>query len=414
MISSSSARRPCSRRSTNRPIRSETREFQLSALLPRASAPEISCSASSKRPFISASSIRVEATCQRWPGWRSSSASRASSSTPTSTPAGSATPTPSGGDARSPCSPAPCCRAPWRGRQAPPTWRWPGCPAPPSPRGTRRARAPASPDRRVRRAIASASSASLTRRSRSGSSRMAAASRASSITRSRAVAFAHRPQRTLEERDEGGVAARPRPRRTSRHRRGRLARAGRTGRSSRREPRRAGGSPSLATLAGAAQRLAERHQELAAPLVVRGHPLEQVEGVGVVPRGLLERELCCAAVAGAGTRSGSPSRPRCFQRRGNGGPAPPGAARDFARRGPRALRRSRDAAAAAGWAEGRHRCCRASGHARTACAPGCPALRPRGVRPPPLRGTRRARPAGARSPAPVPRGRTHARAPTPA
>ena len=87
IVSSSSASRPCSRRSTNSPSRCDTAAFQLSARSPMARVSAISCSASSKRPSMSASIVWPVPTCHCWAGWRSSSASARIASSSASTPA---------------------------------------------------------------------------------------------------------------------------------------------------------------------------------------------------------------------------------------------------------------------------------------------------------------------------------------
>ncbi len=114
----------------------------------------------------------------------------------------------------------------------------------------------------------------------------------------RAVSFAHRLECTLEQRDQRRVAARARPGEPAAIAEGRprepvgplgpLGEGGRTGE----------GDLRSRGFAGTAQRLAERQQQVAAPFLVRGHRLEEIQGVDVVPCGLLERELGRGPVAG--------------------------------------------------------------------------------------------------------------------
>ena len=118
MVSSSSASRPCARRSTNSASRWETTRSS-SRLAGRAPASRRSAARPrSKRPSISASMVRPVPTCQCCAGWRSSSASVSSASSSASIagaigerPRGSA-----GGD-RSPRTPSPCRRSAHRGNQ---------------------------------------------------------------------------------------------------------------------------------------------------------------------------------------------------------------------------------------------------------------------------------------------------------
>ena len=83
MVSSSSASRPWARRSTNSASRWLTTAFQLALRWPSASVPEISRSARSNCPSMSASAVRAALRCHRWAGWRSSSASTPSASSST-------------------------------------------------------------------------------------------------------------------------------------------------------------------------------------------------------------------------------------------------------------------------------------------------------------------------------------------